>query len=141
MPAQSAKQERPMAHPVVLIRAAIVWAHASNIPVRLGSSGWSVYCVSQQSPKWAMYPRASGVCPLGAAILHYQPEAEDPYEAAAECLHAPPWWILAFEAGLNREDFLTEWAAGPDRAHRAEAYEQGIRYRESFIRTRTPVAS
>lgn len=136
-----AHHESPTAHPVTLIRAAVVWCRASGIPVRLSSKGRGVHCVSQQAPKWARDSRFSAVDPVGAAVLNYQPESIDPVEAAAECLFAPRWWIEAFEAGLNREDFAPTWAKASDRVHRAKAYEAGLRYRADFIRVPSEVVS
>lgn len=133
MPA-TAPTETPTPHPVSLIRAAIKWCRAKGIPVRPASNGWSVHCVSQQRPKWAMYPRASGVDPISAALLHYQPEAEDPYEAAVECLFAPLSWVLAFEAGLKREEMPDAWLSAADHRLRVAGYEAGLRYRDELFR-------
>lgn len=139
--AQNVRKEKPTPHPVTLIRAAVLWCRASGVAVRLGiaGAGWGVHCVNQTKPKWERDPRSSGVNPLGAALLNYQPEAGETFAAAAECLFAPEYWIRAFEAGLNREEFVTAWSEASDRELRAAAYEAGIRYREELIRTRPAV--
>jgi hypothetical protein len=133
-------QSQHTPHPVTLVRAAVLWCRASGISVRLGSRG--VICTSQHArTRWERDPDAHGVCPIGAALINYQPEATDPEEAAAECLFAPVAWVRVFEAALNHEDIPEEWAGASDRLLRAAAYEAGVRFREEFIRTRPAVVA
>lgn len=135
MSASSAQQHPETQHPVILLRAAVLWCRASNIPVRLGDHG--VHCVSQHAvDRWERDPRASGVSVLGAALLNYQPEATELRAAAAECLFAPGAWIDAFEAGLSHEEMPHAWETASDKRLRAAGYEAGVRYREEFIRIR-----
>lgn len=125
-------------HPVVILRAAVIWARAAGIRVRLGSFG--VICISAKAAiRWERDPVASGVCPLGAAILHAQPQATIFAAAAAEAICAPRAWLEGYQAGFDREDLPEVWAAPINRRLALAGFEAGSRYREEFIRTRPTV--
>jgi len=131
-PANDTGFEKPNPHPVTLIETAVLWARASGIHVRIGSRG--VHCSSLATPRWTKDPQSRGIDPVGAALLHYQPEGDDPEEAAAECLFATVEYIRAFEVGLAHENFDDAWASAADKMLRMAAYEHGLRFREKFLR-------
>lgn len=86
----------------VEIRDAIAWARANRVFVA-PSNAFGVICVSQGSlAMWERDPRASGINPIGAAILRTQPQTDDVDDAAALAVGAPIAWLDGFCDGLAR---------------------------------------
>lgn len=118
-------------HPITLIRAAVLWARAANIPVRLGR--WGVMTAFENGAiHWKRDPAARAVDPIGCAILHAQPEATEPYAAAAEALSAPAAWVHGLQQSLDHESPSTSWTESIQRRLYAAGYTAGVQYRVEF---------
>lgn len=132
MPAPAIRPPKP--HPILVLRAAVEWARARGIAVRLGVP-WGVQCVSSHDGyRWEMEPGARAVDPIGAAILERQPMATEPYAAAAEALSAPAAWIHGLQEALDDEEPSTSWGESVHRALYAAGREAGVLYRADFTR-------
>lgn len=125
----------PVPHPVAMMRAAVLWARAKGLRVGLWKrlDAFGVHCVSAHGDRWAPDPRDGVIDPIGAAILHAQPDTDDPIVAAYEALVATDTWIAGFVAGLYREDGDPAHASAADRRVYLAAYEQGLRYRSEIL--------
>lgn len=133
MPAVAVHPVKQQKHPILIIRAAVRWALAAGHPVRLGS--WGVHCVSSlQRDRWAIDPTATGIDPVGAAILHAQPEETEPYAAAAAALNAPEPWVHGFIDALEGEAQGRRWTESIHRAQYAAGFEGGTLYRDTYLR-------
>ena len=128
----------PAPHPVIVIRTAVAWARARGLRVRIGEFG--IRCASAHGAERWEPDNAGAIDPVACAVLHAQPEATDPFAAAAEALAAPESWVRAFCAGLAREDFTATWAESVHRKLAAAGYEAGLRFRFEFHRGREGVA-
>ncbi len=118
---------RPSPHPLTVIAESIRWARAAGHRIRFGAFG--VHCVSSHAAdRWEPDPRDSGIDPLGAAILHRQPMATDPYEAAAEALAAPIAWVRGFQEHLDGEAVSSTWGEPIHRTLYAAGREAAARF-------------
>jgi len=132
MPTPAIRPSKP--HPILVLRAAVEWARARQVPVRLGVA-WGVHCVSSHDgSRWEMEPAARAVDPIGAAILERQPMATERYAAAAEALSAPAAWIHGLQEALDDEHASESWGESIHRALYAAGREAGELYRRDFTR-------
>lgn len=126
---------RSPAHPITILRDAVLWCRASKIPVRLGDHFGVIRMPPRSGARrWERDPDFAGVNPIGAAILHAQPDATIQSVAAAEALHAPIVWVFGVQDALNQADAERRSPEPEQRALYAAGLEAGTRYREEFLR-------
>lgn len=136
MPASANLVRRP-AHPITILRDAVLWCRASRIPVRLGEHFGVIRAPGHRgsSERWVRDPEFAGVNPIGAAILHAQPDATIQSVAAAEALAAPIVWVFGLQDAIEQADPERRSTDPEQRALYAAGFEAGTIYREQFIRT------
>lgn len=119
--------ERTGPHPIEIIRDAVRAVRAQGIAVVPGDLG--VHCTGSAGLVTWERDRDRVVSPMGAVLLHVQPQAADTEKALALALDAPEAWLYGFEAGVSRTPPADAWAALPNARLFLAAYKQGIEYR------------
>jgi len=97
-------------HAMHELRAAVQWAREHRVPLRLTDS-FGVVCTGGHLglATWEPDEYASGVSPVGAAILKSQPQTTDPDEAATIALGAPLPFIEGVAFGLAKLQPTKAW--------------------------------